>query len=150
MNIHALWIIAIAFVLVACGKQEPPAAQQAEPEAPAQVTPEWDEEFVDHMHAHAEHLDDLMFALADGDLMKAKTPAYWLSRHRSVTGVPEEWQQYIEGMRDGAFAVGGAPDIESAMRAAEKISAQCQGCHTAAGVTVDSGATDDSDVAVEE
>ena len=148
MKIHALWIIAIALGLAACGKQEPPASEQAdttdttpptvaepeETEAPAE--PAFDEEFVNHMHAHAEHLDDLMFALADGDLLKARTPAYWLSRHRSVTGVPDELQQYVEGMRDAAFAVEGAPDLESARIAAERISAQCQGCHTAAGVAV--------------
>ena len=136
MKIHALWIIAIALGLAACGKQEPPAPEQADTSGttPSTVTepeetvappaPAFDEEFLNHMHAHAEHMDDLMFALADGDLLKARTPAYWLSRHRSVMGVPDEWQQYVEGMRDAAFAVEAAPDLESARVAAERIGSQ--------------------------
>ncbi len=87
------------------------------------------------MHEHATKLDELMFALADDDLMGAATPAYWLSQHDAVDGVPEEWQDYITAMRNAAYEVETATDLESARAAAEEISAQCQGCHTAAGVT---------------
>ena len=141
MKVHALWVAAIALCLAACSKQEPAEPQQAESEpaaAPAEETaeakPEFDQAFVDHMHAHAEQLDDLMFALADGDLEGAMTPAYWLARHETVAGVPGEWQQYIYGIREAATAVEAATDVETARVAAEKLSDQCQGCHSAAGV----------------
>ena len=146
MKAHAFWITAIALSLAACGRQEQPEAQQAESapatapaveaEAPEAAAPaaEVNQAFVDHMHAHAEQLDELMFALADEDLEGAMTPAYWLSRHQTVGGIPVEWQDHIVGMRKAALEVGAATDLESARAAAERISESCQGCHTAAGV----------------
>lgn len=142
MRVHTLWITAIALCLAACSKQEPaePQApendQAAAPAAEAPVTEAgFDEAFVKHMHQHAEKLDDLMFALADGDLEGAATPAYWLSQHETVDGVPEEWQDFVIAMRNAAYEVETANDIETARAAATQISVQCQGCHTAAGVS---------------
>ena len=62
------------------------------------------------------------------------TPAFWLSRHDAVEGIPEEWLQYVTGMREAAAEVEAASDLETAKAAAENISNQCQACHTAAGV----------------
>lgn len=142
MKNNALTIAAIALGLAACGEQAPPATQEPEPPAaapeaavvPSEAEVMVDQEFIDHMHVHAEHLDDLMFALADGDLAGAMTPAYWLSRHRTVSGVPDEWQQYVEGMRESALDVESATDLDTARAAAEQITIHCQGCHAAAGV----------------
>ena len=146
MKAHAFWITAIALSLAACGKQEQPEAPPAEsaeaaapvvetetPE-PAEPAVEVDQAFLEHMHAHAEQLDELMFALADDDLEGAKTPAYWLSRHKTIGGIPVEWQDHVAGMREAALKVGNADDLESARAAAEQISENCQACHTAAGV----------------
>ena len=140
MKRHMFWISAIALCLAACSKQEPPVETE-EPEvaaeaveAPAPEASEMDPEFIEHMHAHAAFLDDLMFALADEDLPGAITPAYWLSRHETVSDIPGEWQQYVVGMREAARAVEMAPDLETARAHAEEITAQCQGCHAAAGV----------------
>ena len=143
-RLTCMWVLGAAFALTmtGCGKQEPAEPQEpvvddvAEPAGePAAPTPKFDQDFIDHMHAHAEQLDELMFALADGDLDGAMTPAYWLSRHDAVTGVPDEWQQYISGMREAAIAVGKATDLEAAQVAAERISLRCQDCHAAAGIT---------------
>ena len=140
MKVYAFWITAIALFLTACSKQEPAEPQPPEPDqaaAPAEETrAESDDAFISHMHEHADKLDDLMFALADGDLVGAATPAYWLSQHEEVDGVPEEWQHYLTGMRNAAFEVETADDLETARVAAEEISVQCQACHTAAGVSV--------------
>jgi cytochrome c556 len=141
MRVHALLFTAFALCLSACSKQEP-----AEPEQPATEEaavmgevaaqqPEFDQAFIDHMHAHAEQLDELMFALADGDLEAAMTPAFWLSRHDTVQGIPEEWQQYVTGMREAAAEVEAANDLETARAAAERISERCQACHSAAGIS---------------
>jgi len=142
MKVHTLWITAIALSLAACSKQEPVEPQQPEadqataPVEEAQVKDTmFDEGFLKHMHQHAEKLDDLMFALADGDLERASTPAYWLSQHETVDGVPEEWQHYVINMRNAAYEVETADDIETARAAAEQITIQCQECHTAAGVS---------------
>lgn len=140
MKIQSLWIIAITLCLAACSKQEPVEPQAPEPDLAAAPAEEadvmFDAAFISHMHDHAEKLDDLMFALADGDLVGAATPAYWLSQHDVVEGVPEEWQNYLTSMRNAAYEVETATDIETARAAGEEISAQCQACHTAAGVNV--------------
>ena len=142
MKSHTLWITATALCLAACSKQEPAELQPPESDratAPAEeiraTEAEFDEAFIAHMHKHAEQLDDLMFALADGDLEGAGTPAYWLSQHETIEGVPEQWQNYVTSMRNAAYEVETADDLETARAAAEEISAQCQGCHTAAGVS---------------
>ena len=142
MNMRTLWITSIALCLAACGKQEsaepqPPQSEQAAAPAPEISAPEsqFDEGFVSHMHDHAAKLDELMFALADDDLEGASTPAYWLSQHETVTGVPDEWRNYITSMRNAAVEVEMASDLETARAGSEEISAQCQGCHAAAGVS---------------
>ncbi len=143
MKVLTLLTAMFALSLAGCGKQESTEPEQAasEPAAPAPQAQamQFDQAFIDHMHAHAEQLDELMFALADDDLDGAMTPAYWLSRHDAVSGVPDEWQQYIAGMRSAALAVEASTDLEAARAAAEEISVQCQGCHTAAGVNLLNG-----------
>ena len=145
MKVQTLFMTSCAVCLVACSKQEPVEPEQPETgssDAPVQemvTEPLFDQAFVDHMHAHAEQLDELMFALADDDLDGALTPAFWVSRHDAVAGVPEEWQQYIIGMREAASAVEAAADLDAARAAAEDISAQCQACHTAAGLNMHDG-----------
>ena len=147
MKILSLWIIAFTLCLAACSRQEPAELQAPESDqtavaadeaiaAPEQADARFDASFISHMHKHAERLDDLMFALADGDLVGAATPAYWLSQHEAVDGVPEEWQNFLTAMRNAAYEVETADDLETARAAAEDISAQCQGCHAAAGVNV--------------
>ncbi len=141
MRSQMLWATAVASCLTACSRQEPAEPQPAENDQAAtaaeemQVTEfEFDEAFINHMHEHAEKLDDLMFALADDDLEGARTPAYWLSQHDPVNEVPEEWQNYITGMRNAAYEVETADDLDIARAAAEDVSEQCQACHAAAGV----------------
>ena len=138
MSNRAIWIAPIALCMAACGQQEPAESEQADVAPPveesATAAAEFDASFTRHMHWHAEQLDELMFALADGDLEGAMTPAYWLSRHDTVAGVPDELQVYVANMRDAASAVEAANDLETARAAAEELSDQCQGCHNAAGV----------------
>ena len=147
MGFRTFWIVFLAAGLVACGKQppaeEPPVEPAAEepaavvepaPAEPAAAEPAFNQEFLDHMHAHAERVDELMYALDDGDLDGAKTAAYWLSRHKTVAGIPDDWQMFVTGMREAAARVEGAPDLEAARAAAEAISPHCQGCHSAAGI----------------
>ena len=149
MKIHTLCITAIAMCLAACSKQEPAEPQAPETAAeqaaamPAEEMQEmqemeagFDEAFIGHMHEHAAKLDDLMYALADDDLEGAATPAYWLSQHDTVEGIPEELQDYVTSMRNAAYDVEMAEDLETARAAAKKIAAQCQACHAAAGVDV--------------
>lgn len=143
MKLHSLWIAGLAVCVTGCAEKQAPAPEPApapaEPqpaaEAPAaEVESSRGEAFIDHMHAHAEQLDDLNFALADGDLDAAMTAAYWLSGHKEPDGFEDEWRPFLEGMREAAQAVEEAGDLDTARAAAERINENCQGCHDAAGV----------------
>lgn len=146
MNIQSLLIVGLTVGLVGCAEKDPAASAPPEKAAtPAAVATEAaaptiersNPEFIEHMHNHADYLDDLNVALAEGDIVAAMTPAYWLSRHDSVEGVPENWQPYIAAMHAAAMDVEQASDIDAARAAAERITAQCQGCHAAAGLMVE-------------
>ncbi len=166
MKLHTLLIISFALGIVGCAEKEqaaPPQETQAEPAEAAVAEPEapteapeaeeapadepdttfakiedWrDAELLDHMHAHAEHLDDLNFALDDGNLEQAMTSANWIVRHDTVKGLPPELQSYVDGMREAAREVEAAEYLDTARAGAQKIGAQCQGCHTATGAVID-------------
>lgn len=145
MNLQTMLVTAASLMLLACAEKEAPAPEPAAdaPMAAAGViasTPgnePWkNEAFLKHMHQHAEKLDDLNFALADGDLEAAMTPAYWLSKHETFDDVQQEWLPFLYGMRNEAEAVEAATDLETARAAAERITAHCQSCHAAAGIDV--------------
>ena len=146
MKSHSLLLLALALGVTGCAEKEAPAPEPAAEPAPQAAAPAAAEvpaeeeqsargdDFIDHMHAHAEQLDNLNFALADDDLDGAMTAAYWLSGHQEVSGLKEEWRPFLEGMRKAARAVEEAGDLETARAAAERINENCQGCHKAAGV----------------
>lgn len=154
MKLRTLLVVSIAAGIVGCAEKEQAApdpgkemeeasaavteAVTVEPEAVVSEAEDWrTSALLDHMHAHAEQLDDLNFALADGDLERAMTPAYWLSRHKTVTGLPSELQPFVDGMREAALSVEEAQDLETARAGAQKIAEQCQSCHAAVGVVTE-------------
>lgn len=146
MKLHTLLIVGLALIVAACAEKEqamPEAVDEAQaPKPAAEASPErreqWlNDEFLEHMHRHADELDELNLALADGDLDAAKKSANWLSRHDGVSGIPDEWQLYLVNMREAADAVAEAIDLEAARLPAERISENCQGCHAAAGIVTD-------------
>jgi hypothetical protein len=146
MKLQTLLIVTFTLGVTGCAEKEqavPDEIDEAQASQPAAVaTPRerkaWQNDaFMKHMHSHAEKLDELNFALADGDLDGAMTPAYWLSRHETVSDVPSELLPYLYRMREAARAVEEATDIATAQVAAESINEQCQGCHIAAEVTVE-------------
>ena len=146
MKSHSLLVLALALGVTGCAEKEAPAPEPAAEPAPQAAAPAAVEApaaeeqsargdaFIDHMHAHAEQLDNLNFALADDDLEGAMTAAYWLSGHQEVSGIKDEWQPFLAGMRKAAQGVEEATDLDAARAAAERINDNCQGCHDAAGV----------------
>lgn len=145
MKAYMVFLIAIAAGTVGCAAKEQSAAEQAnaippavstvEPEAVGAQVENWrDSNFVDHMHAHAEHLGELNYALDDGNLEGAMTPAYWLSRHETLDGLPADLQPFLVSMREAGRAVEETQDLVAARAAAEKVGKECLGCHKAAGV----------------
>lgn len=142
MNLHMILVIGLLLIVAGCAEKEqamPEPVDEASMTAPEAVVPaavdeNWrNDSFLTHMHLHAEKLDELNFALADGNLEAAMMPASWLATHSTVRDIEADWLPYLYGMRTEAEAVLAAPDLASAGAAAERINAQCQGCHAAVG-----------------
>jgi soluble cytochrome b562 len=136
MKLHVLLIIGFALSVTGCEKKEqaaPEKTDEAQTIAPAaelmveKKSYEF-EGFLSHMHTHADQIDEINMALADGDLDAARGPAAWLSRHKQVDGIPPAWQPHLNG------DVEDAPDLETAHTASLRITRQCQACHAAAGI----------------
>ena len=140
MKLHTVLIIGFALSVSGCGNKEQAAPEQAAApaaEAMAKMDSYEYEGILRHMHTHADQLDLLNDALADNDFEASKLPARWLWRHETMTGVPDDWQQYMAGMRDAARDVESATDLATARAAAIRIRENCQACHTAVGMNGD-------------
>lgn len=146
MKRHIIFLFGLGLIVTACAEKEraesEPAAKAAAPATEAAQPSEPDESwrnagFLKHMHRHAEKLDELNFALAEGDLEAARMPAYWLAKHETYRDIQSEWLPYLYAMRTEAEAVETATDLETASAAALRITVQCQGCHASAGVSTD-------------
>ena len=143
MNIRLLLIISLILGVTGCAeKAEEAAAPEAETTMAEPETAESTDDariwrsraFREHMHVHAEKLDELNFALADGDLDMAKIHANWLANHDTNSDLPSEWMPMLFAMRTEAEAVAAAADMDAAKAAAERITLKCQECHTAVGI----------------
>ena len=151
MKLYSLLIIGLVLGLAACAEKEQASspqgvddatatAESATAESTAAETVQTGKEemgtaaFISHMHHHASQLERLNAALEAGSLAAAQRPAYWLSGHDDTIVVPDEWRVYVDGMRSGASAVSDASDLAGARAAAKRITDNCQGCHTAAGI----------------
>lgn len=137
MKLHVLLIIGFALSVTGCENKEQaaPAAESMATEDPAAEEKAYQYDgILEHMHSHADQIDVLNIALADGDLDASKLPARWLWRHSTLIGVPTDWQPYLVGMRDAARDVENAADLETARAASKRITEQCQACHAAAGI----------------
>jgi soluble cytochrome b562 len=143
MNFRMLLIISLLLGVTGCAeKAEEPAAPAAEIAMTEPDSTEATDDaqiwrssaFREHMHVHAEKLDELNFALADGDLDMARSHANWLANHDTDSDLPSEWMPMLFAMRTEAEAVAAAPDMDAAKAAAEQITVKCQECHTAIGI----------------
>jgi hypothetical protein len=140
MKLLMILFVGLSLGAAGCAEKEQESTDEAPmttPEAgsPVAVDEVWQNaSFVEHMHLHAERLDDLNFALADGDLVAAKASANWLSTHDTDSDIQSDWLPHLYRMRSEAEAVEAAPDIATAQAAALRITAQCQECHAAVGI----------------
>jgi hypothetical protein len=148
MKPNMIFLIGFAVGIAGCAEKEqssteqanaiPPTVSTVESEAtPAQIEDWRTSNFLEHMHAHAVHFDDLNIALDEGDFEGAMTPAYWLSRHESLGSLPADLQPFLVRMREAGRVVEETKDLAAARAGAEQIGKECLGCHTAAGVDKD-------------
>ena len=164
MRFHLILLLSFALAFVGCAEKEEAAAEiettapQAETgmeagvpepvdasELEAAATNEttaviegWrDEALLDLMHVRAERLDEINYALADGDLEAARMPAKWLAEHKRIEGLPDALLPFVDGMREAAGEIEGAEDVDVARASAQRIVAQCQACHAATGAIIE-------------
>ena len=140
MNSYRLILISVLLCCLAGCTEErsrqhsPPETAAGDRTAPVEPTldpAELSGALINHMHLHASQLKDLNDALSAGDLEAAGTPAYWLSRHKTQTGLPANWEPHIAEMHAAAVAVEEATILATAKAAAQRLEAACRGCHEA-------------------
>lgn len=138
MKLHTLLMVGLVLGVAGCAEKKQAApAPVTEAEMPvAEEAPAATDSFIRHMHYHARQLERINTALAAGDLDAAQTPAYWLAAHNRLEGAADDWQPYINEMRDAARAVSEAPDIATARAATQRIAESCADCHAHAGVEI--------------
>ena len=139
MRLHQLLFAAgLACALTACQGTQGPSAGTAQKSTPAEMgkSPSVPAAVLRHMHMHAAQLDQLNVALRAGNLEAAGTPAYWLSKHDTVSDLPKGWRPYVEQMRAEAKAVDVATDLATARAAAARLSDTCNACHLANGKSI--------------
>lgn len=157
MNMHAALIVGLGLIVAGCADEGPAdsaPAEQAEAsmtgdaampatggETEAAALAPWEADdswrnagFMQHMHLHADRLDEVNFALADDDLEAAMEPAEWLATHETYEDIQTEWLEYVYRMRSEAEDLVAATDLATARAAAKRINDQCQACHTFLGI----------------
>ena len=126
-----LIILAAAFVLPACSKSTPPAAQQSTAAAPAQPAANTAARMADHFGK----VRELEAAVIRGDLESAKAAAQWIADHQDAAGLPPGTEVYVIATRNAARAVAASTSLGNAGVATAFAVADCGECHAAAKVT---------------
>ncbi len=140
MRLQTLLIVGLVLGVSACAEKKQAApAPVTEAEMPAAgEAPAATDTFIKHMHYHARQLERVNVALAADNLDAAQTPAYWLAAHEQLEGAADDWQPYINEMREAARAVSDAPGLASARAGTERVAGSCVGCHLVTGVEIPS------------
>ena len=89
-----------------------------------------------HMHEHLGRITTIKTSIIMGDLDSVREPAKWIAEHESVSGLPENYQPYVESMRQNAREVVAASDLQSAATAVSNMAITCANCHQANDVTI--------------
>lgn len=106
-------------------------AQEADEEYAPEVTT--------HMHEHLANITSIKQHIIMGDLDGVREPAIWLAEHESVDGLPDNFEFYVQKMRDHARQVADAPDLDSAAIAVSRMAQNCGNCHQVNGIGVEIG-----------
>ena len=112
------WTLCLA-LLVATPRLSP--AQGVDPDNPSEVA--------SHMHEHLERISEIKKQIIRGNLDGVNDPATWLAEHESVSGLPKNFEPYVELMRNYAHQVLAAPDLSAAAVAVSRMARTCGNCH---------------------
>lgn len=126
-----LMILSAAFILSACSRPAPPAAEQSTAAVPAQSSADT----AARMTAHFGKVRDLDEAIVRGDLESARADAQWIADHQETAGLPAGTGSYVTATRDAARAVAASASLGNAAVATAFAVNACGECHAAAKIT---------------
>ena len=89
-----------------------------------------------HMHEHLTRITEIKTQIISGNLPGVHEPAIWLAEHESATGLPENFEPYVEQMRNYARQVVAAGDLDSAAVAVSNMARTCGNCHLVNGIRI--------------
>ena len=92
-----------------------------------------------HMHEHLDRITTIKAQIVMSNLSGVREPATWLADHESVAGLPENFEPYVELMREYAHQVVDAPDLKSAAVSVSKMAKTCGNCHLVNEINLEFG-----------
>ena len=92
-----------------------------------------------HMHEHLVRLTDIKSAVLIGDLEAARLSAEWLALHKPFDTLTPMYASFVDSMREDAYVIIEAQDVETAANGVAAIATDCAGCHTALEVNLEFG-----------
>jgi len=85
-------------------------------------------EVADHMHEHLTRITTIKSSVIMGNLDGVREPATWLVEHETVSGLPENFEPYVEMIRSYARELVAAPDLKSAAKSVSRMAQSCGNC----------------------
>lgn len=108
--------------------------------SPAQDMPGADEtDVATQMHEHLDRMATIKSMIIRGNLDGVREPAMWLADHETASGLPENFEPYVDLMRQYARDVNNAPDLKSAAISVSQIAKTCSNCHLVNEVQIEFG-----------
>jgi len=93
----------------------------------------------DNMHEQLTRIGVIKAAIVAGRLADVREPAIWLADHKTVVGLPADFEPHIAQMRSFARHVIEAKDLQTAGIAVSQMAKTCGSCHLVNGVELEFG-----------
>jgi len=92
-----------------------------------------------HMHEHLGRITTIKSFIIMDNLDGVREPASWLAEHESVSGLPANFQPYVELMRVYARQIVAARDLKSAADSVSRMARNCGNCHLVNNIELEFG-----------
>ena len=96
-------------------------------------------EVADHMHEYLTRITTIKSFVIMGNLDGVREPATWLVEHETVSGLPENFEPYVEMIRSYARELVEASDLKSAAKSVSRMAQTCGNCHQVNEVELEFG-----------
>ena len=126
--------MSLVFILMLSALGLPPGSVAAQ-DPPETTT----SAIADHMHQHLARISSIKSSIIAGDLEAVREPATWLAEHETIPGLPEDWQSFIDQMREYARQVAKARNLTVAAESVSEMARTCGTCHLVNGLDFEFG-----------